>query len=206
MPFSRSSSIESRTSSVISRAAIVPVVPSRRSERGGVPRPTTRPGRPRRAAAPKRAAAERTKPAAAAPAVEPTKPAAAAPATAPAAAPTQAPAPAAPAAATKPSSSIKINGNLQIIQSRSFNPIQTTFQHNLLLREAAARGWPLDKTYIEGFTSGTNIFEKLQAQASAGDSPDMIVGGIDTFQLWNLNLVEAVDDVVQWAEQQFGKT
>src|SRR5213593_2730876 len=54
--------------------------------------------------------AEAPKPAAA-PAVEPTKPAAAAPATAPAAAPTQAPAPAAPAAATKPSSSIKINGN-----------------------------------------------------------------------------------------------
>ena len=162
--------------------------------------PTTAP-----TAAPK--PTEAPKPAAA----EPTKPAAAAPTTAPAAAPTTAPTQAAAAttapapAATKPSA-IKINGNLQIIQSRSFNPIQTTFQHNLLLREAAARGWPLDKTYIEGFTAGTNIFEKLQAQSAAGDSPDMIVGGLDTFQLWNLGLVEAVDDIIQWAVQNFGKT
>src|SRR5436309_2126952 len=123
------------------------------------PTNTAAPAKP--AEAPKPAAPpEPTKPAAAAPAAEPTKPAAAAPAptTAPAAAPTAAPAApatAAPAAAAKPSSSIKINGNLQIIQSRSFNPIQTTFQHNLLIREAANRGWPLDKTYIEGFTSGT---------------------------------------------------
>jgi multiple sugar transport system substrate-binding protein len=166
--------------------------------------PTNTPAPAKPAEAPKPAAAEPTKPAAAAPT---TAPAAAAtkPAAAPATAPTQAPAAAAPAAA-KPSSSVKINGNLQIIQSRSFNPVQTTFQHNLLLREAASRNWPLDKTYIEGFTAGTNIYEKLQAQAAAGDAPDLIVGGIDTFQLWNLGLVEAVDDVIQWATSQFGKT
>jgi multiple sugar transport system substrate-binding protein len=167
----------------------------------GAPSPTAAPP-PKPTEAPKPAAAEPTKPAAEAPkpaAAEPTKPAAA-----PTTAPAQAPA-AAPSAATKPGADIKITGNLQIIQSRSFNPIQTTFQHNLLIREAANRGWPLDKSYIEGFTSGTNIFEKLQAQSASGDSPDMIVGGLDTFQLWNLGLVEAVDDVLQWAEQAYGK-
>src|SRR5262245_27315243 len=172
---------------------------------GSAPAPTNTAAPAKPAEAPKPAAAEPTKPAAAeAPkpaAAEPTKPAAAAPTAA-----TQSPAPAAAPGAAKPGAGIKINGNLQIIQSRSFNPIQTTFQHNLLLREAANRGWPLDKTYIEGFTAGTNIYEKLQAQAAAGDAPDMIVGGLDTFQLWNLGLVEPVDDIVQWAEQGFGKT
>jgi multiple sugar transport system substrate-binding protein len=104
-----------------------------------------------------------------------------------------------------PRSTAKISGNLQIIQQRGFNPLQTTFIHNLVLKTAAERGWPLDKSYVEGFTAGTNIYEKLQAQVAAGDSPDMFVGNEDTFQMWNLKLLEPVDDLVNWAESQFGK-
>src|SRR5262249_62298289 len=127
-----------------------------------------------------------------------TKPAAAAaPTTAPAA--TAAPAP----AATKPSAAIKITGNLQIIQQRGFNPLQTTFIHNLLLKTAAERGWPLDKSYVEGFTAGTNLYEKLSAQVAAGDSPDLFIGNEDTFQFWNLKLVQQVDDIVEWAIKQY---
>src|SRR5262249_24433492 len=118
---------------------------------GQAAQPTSAPAPAKPTEAPKPAAAAPTTAPAAAPTpappagpttarpAAPTTAPAAAPTTAPAAAPTQAPAP----AATKPSASIKINGNLQIIQSRSFNPIQTTFQHNLLLKEAANRGWPL---------------------------------------------------------------
>ncbi|MBM4419384.1 MAG: extracellular solute-binding protein [Chloroflexi bacterium] len=104
-----------------------------------------------------------------------------------------------------PLSRAAIKGNLQIIQQRGFNPLQTTFIHNLLLKTSADRNWPLDKSYVEGFTAGTNIYEKLQAQVAAGDSPDVFIGNEDTFRFWDLKLVQPVDDIVNWAESQFGK-
>jgi multiple sugar transport system substrate-binding protein len=130
--------------------------------------------------------------------------------------PSAAPTPPAAAAATPqvitkevvvtptPKSTAKITGNLQVIQQRGFNPLQTTFIHNLLLKTAADKGWPLDKSYVEGFTAGTNIYEKLSAQVAAGDSPDLMIGNEDTFQFWNLKLVQPVDDIVEWAVKQYG--
>jgi len=134
------------------------------------------------------------------------KPAAptAAPTAAPAAQPTVAPT-AAAAAAPKPAAPVKVTGNLVIIQQRGFNPLQTTYIHNLLLKTAADNSWPLDKSYEEGFTGGGNFFEKMAASVAAGDSPDLFVGAEDTFQLWNQKSLVPVDDTVKWAVDQFGE-
>ena len=107
-------------------------------------------------------------------------------------------------AVPKPMGNIKINGNLQIIQQRGFNPLQTTYIHNLLIKTAANNGWPLDKSYEEGFTGGGNFFEKMAAAVKSGDSPDLFVGAEDTFQLWYQKSIQPVDDVVDWAVKQFG--
>src|SRR5712692_799118 len=101
-------------------------------------------------------------------------------------------------------SNIKITGNLQIIQQRGFNPLQTQYIHNLLIKTAAANGWPLDKSYEEGFTGGGNFFEKMAAAVASGDSPDFFFGAEDTFQLWYQKSLQPVDDLVNWAIQQFG--
>lgn len=150
------------------------------------------------------------------PAAEPTKPAAATPTTAPTAAPAAKPAeptkPAAPtaaptAAAAPAKPSIKIEGNLVVLQERGYNPNQTTFIHNLLIRTAAQFGWPLDKSYKEGYTGGTNFQEKFAASVKAGDSPDLFIPGTESvFLLWYLKTLSPVDDIVQWAEKEFGKT
>ncbi|TAK25389.1 MAG: hypothetical protein EPO26_03185 [Chloroflexota bacterium] len=100
----------------------------------------------------------------------------------------------------------KVTGNLQIVQQRGFNPLQTTFIHNLVLRTSAESGWPLDKSYVEAFTAGSNIYEKMAAQVAANDSPDLFIGNEDTFQMWNLKVIQPVDDVVAWAEKAYGKT
>jgi len=142
----------------------------------------------------------------------PTTAPAAAPTTAPAAAPTTAPAAAKPtvaptaaaAAAPKPAASIKVNGNLVVIQQRGFNPLQTTYIHDLLVKTADANKWPLDHSYEEGFTGGGNFFEKMAAAVASGDSPDLFFGDEDTFQLWNQKSLQPVDDVVNWAVEQFG--
>src|SRR5262249_9542069 len=157
------------------------------------PAATTAPAQP--TAAPK--PTEAPKPAA------PTTAPAAAPTTAAAAKPTAAPTTAAAAApAAKPSA--KATGNLVIIQQRGFNPLQTTYIHDLLTKTADGNSWPLDLSYEEGFTGGGNFFEKMAAAVASGDSPDLFVGAEDTFQLWNQKSLVPVDDVVTWATQQFG--
>jgi multiple sugar transport system substrate-binding protein len=149
-----------------------------------------------------------TAPAQPTPAPKPTeapKPAAptAAPTAAPAAQPTVAPTTAA-AAAPKPAAPVKVTGNLAIIQQRGFNPLQTTYIHDLLTKTADSNSWPLDLSYEEGFTGGGNFFEKMAAAVASGDSPDLFVGAEDTFQLWNQKSLVAVDDMVKWATDQFG--
>jgi multiple sugar transport system substrate-binding protein len=161
------------------------------------------------ACSPAAAPAPTTAPAAApttAPAAKPTAAPAAAATTAPAAKPTTAPAAAAttaPAAIT-PASQIKINGTLTVIQQRGFNPLQTTYIHDLLTKTADANGWQMDLSYEEGFTGGGNFFEKMAAAVASGDSPDLFFGDEDTFQLWNQKSLEPVDDVANWAIEQFG--
>lgn len=123
---------------------------------------------------------------------------------APAAKPTAAPT-AAAAAAPTPAAKVQVNGNLVIIQERGFNPLQTTYIHNLLTKTADASGWPLDASYEEGFTGGGNFFEKMAAAVAAGDAPDLFFGSKDTFQLWNQKSLQPVDDVVKWAIEQFGE-
>jgi multiple sugar transport system substrate-binding protein len=171
--------------------------------------PTATPAPAKPAAEPtKPAAAEPTKPAAAAatPATAATKPAAAE-ATKPAATAAPAatkPAEAAATPAAKPATKASVNGNLVVIQERGFNPLQTTYIHNLLLKTAAAKGWPLDKSYEEGFTGGGNFFEKMAAAVQAGQGPDLFFGSKDTFLLWNQKSLQPVDDIVKWAIEQFG--
>lgn len=124
----------------------------------------------------------------------------AAPPTAAAAAPTTA----AAAAAPKPTTTIKVNGSLSVIQQRGFNPLQTTYIHDLIVKTADGFGWPLDHSYEEGFTGGGNFFEKMAAAVASGDAPDFFFGAEDTFQLWNQKSLVAVDDIVKWATDQFG--
>jgi multiple sugar transport system substrate-binding protein len=150
------------------------------------PTATTAPAAPQPTAAPK--PTEAPKPAA--------------PTSAAAAAPTAAPTAAAAAAAPKPVP--KVTGNLVVIQQRGFNPLQTTYVHDLLVKTADSNGWQLDHSYEEGFTGGGNFFEKMAAAVAAGDSPDLFFGDEDTFQLWNQKSLQPVDDVVQWSTGQFG--
>jgi multiple sugar transport system substrate-binding protein len=133
-----------------------------------------------------------------------TTPSATGAAAAPTAAATGAAAPTTAPAATTPAAKASVNGKLTVIQERGFNPLQTTYISNLLQKTADANGWPLDKSYEEGFTGGGNFFEKMAAAVQAGDAPDLFFGSKDTFQLWNQKSLQPVDDVTQWAIQQFG--
>lgn len=103
-----------------------------------------------------------------------------------------------------PKPSPKVNGNVSVIQERSFNPRLTDDMHNLLITYAHEQNWPLDLSYSEGFTGGSDFYQKLAAAVTSGDSPDLFFGTQDPFQLWYLKTLQPVDDLVNWAIKQYG--
>jgi multiple sugar transport system substrate-binding protein len=103
-----------------------------------------------------------------------------------------------------PKATAKLNGNVVVIQERSYNPRLTDDMHKLLITYAHDQNWPLDLSYSEGFTAGTDFREKIAAAVKSGDSPDMMFGTQDPFLLTFDGSIQPVDDVVTWAVQQFG--
>jgi len=159
-----------------------------------------------------------------APAAKPTAAAttAAAPTTAPtvaattAAAPTTAPTTAAAASTTlapQPTpgsvpamapSSVKITGQLSILQEKDYNDLHNQNIHNEVTKYAAANNWKLDLSYMDAFVGGGDFYQKIAASVASGDSPDMMFGTKDAFLLQNGKLAQPVDDVVQWATSNYG--
>jgi multiple sugar transport system substrate-binding protein len=173
------------------------------------PAPTTAPA----AAAPTTATGGPTTAPAAA---KPTTAAAAAPTTAPAAAATTAPAAAAttaPAAAATPAAAqaaptfaaAKINGKLQVVQSRDFHPDHNALIEAKIKEFAAKQNYPLDHSYTEGYAGAGDVVQKLTAAVQAGDAPDVLIHTLGSTQLHFLDIIDEVDALEKDLEKFHGK-
>jgi multiple sugar transport system substrate-binding protein len=100
---------------------------------------------------------------------------------------------------------ITINGTLWIIQKKDFFPSFNDWWRAQVLDFCKEKGWPVDVTYEAGFTSGTPWIEKLTAQAAAGNPPDMVMHTDSAVQMFNNNLVDPVQDMVDEIEAKWGK-
>jgi multiple sugar transport system substrate-binding protein len=156
----------------------------------------------------------------AAPAAKPTTaPAAAAPTTAPAAAPTTAPAAGKPttapaaAATTAPAAAqaaptfaaAKINGKLQIVQSRDFHPDHNALIESKIKEFATKQNYPLDHSYIEAYAGSGDVVQKLTAAVLAGDAPDILIHTLGSSQLHFLDIIDEVDALEKDLEKFHGK-
>jgi multiple sugar transport system substrate-binding protein len=168
------------------------------------PAPTTAPAAP--------AAAPTTPPAAAKPTTAPAAPAAAAttaPA-APAAAATTAPVAAAaatPAAAQAAPTfaAAKINGKLQVVQSRDFHPDHNALIEAKIKEFAANQNYPLDHSYIEAYAGSGDVVQKLTAAVQAGDAPDILIHTLGSSQLHFLDIIDEVDALEKDLQKFHGK-
>src|SRR5579859_5184116 len=153
------------------------------------------------APAPPAAAKPTTAPAApaAAPTTAPAAPAAAA-TTAPAAAPTPAAAQAAPTFAAA-----KINGKLQVVQSRDFHPDHNALIEAKIKEFAAKQNYPLDHSYIEAYAGSGDVVQKLTAAVQAGDAPDILIHTLGSSQLHFLDIIDDVDALEKDLEKFHGK-
>src|SRR5438552_8427507 len=158
------------------------------------PAPTDAPAAPKPTTAP---AAALTNAAAAT-----TAPAAAKPTTAPAAAATTAPA-AAQAAPTF--ATAKINGKLQVVQSRDFHPDHNALIEAKIKEFAAKQNYPLDHSYIEAYAGSGDVVQKLTAAVQANDAPDVLIHTLGATQLHFLDSIEEVDALEQDLEKFHGK-
>jgi multiple sugar transport system substrate-binding protein len=105
-----------------------------------------------------------------------------------------------PGAATQ----VTIKGKLVVLEKKDFNEKQNQFLFDDVTAFADSKKWPLDISYTEGFTGGTNFYQKISGAVSAGDSPDMMIGDYSAFQLWDLKSVQPVDDVVAAIVKDYG--
>jgi multiple sugar transport system substrate-binding protein len=166
------------------------------------PAPTAAPAAPA-PTAPAAAAKPTTAPAAAAT----TAPAAAA-TTAPAAAATTAPAAAAttaPAAAAPTFTKAKINGKLQVVQSRDFHPDHNALIEAKIKEFAQTQDYPLDHSYIEAYAGSGDVVQKLTAAVQAGDAPDILIHTLGSAQLRFLDIIDDVDALEKDLEKFHGK-
>jgi multiple sugar transport system substrate-binding protein len=108
-----------------------------------------------------------------------------------------------PVAAINPSS-VKINGKLAILQEQDYNPIHNQNIHNEITQFAQKNNWPLDLSYMDAFVGGGDFYQKMAASVQSGNPPDMMFGTKDAFLLHSQNLVQPLDDVVAWAESNYG--
>jgi len=128
------------------------------------------------------------------------KPAAAAATTAPAAAATPAAAQAAPTFAAA-----KINGKLQVVQSRDFHPDHNALIEAKIKEFAAKQNYPLDHSYIEAYAGSGDVVQKLTAAVQAGDAPDILIHTLGSSQLHFLDIIDEVDALEKDLEKFHGK-
>jgi multiple sugar transport system substrate-binding protein len=100
---------------------------------------------------------------------------------------------------------VQVDGALWVLQKKDFHPDYNDYLRNEISAYAASQDWPLDISYIAGFSSGTGDIEKLAAAVQSGNPPDLVDhDGFSVPQLRNLYIVQPVSDVVEEVEAAFG--
>jgi multiple sugar transport system substrate-binding protein len=100
---------------------------------------------------------------------------------------------------------IEVEGALWILQSKDFHPEYNEYLRQKISEYAASQDWPLDISFIAGFTSGSGEVEKIAAAVQSGNPPDMILHTLSAVQLRNLYALDPVSDVVEEIEAAWGK-
>jgi multiple sugar transport system substrate-binding protein len=95
---------------------------------------------------------------------------------------------------------VSIEGALWVLQKKDFFPSYNEYMRNEITSFANEKGWPLDVSFIAGFTGGTGEVEKIAAAVQAGNPPDVIMHTLSATQLRFLYALDPVNDVVEEIE------
>jgi multiple sugar transport system substrate-binding protein len=100
---------------------------------------------------------------------------------------------------------ITVQGAFWILQGKDFHESYNEYLRSKISEYAASKDWPIDISYIAGYTGGTGEVEKIAAAVQSGNPPDMILHNLSAVELRNLYALDPVSDVVEQIESVFGK-
>jgi multiple sugar transport system substrate-binding protein len=99
---------------------------------------------------------------------------------------------------------ITVEGAFWVLQGKDFHESYNEYLRAQISEYAASHDWPLDISYIAGYTGGTGEVEKIAAAVQSGTPPDIILHTLSAVQLRNLYALDPVTDVVEAIEASFG--
>jgi multiple sugar transport system substrate-binding protein len=100
----------------------------------------------------------------------------------------------------------EVNGTFWVLQKKDFFPAMNDWFRAAMVDYCKEQGWPLDISYISGYTGGTPEIEKLIASVAAGTPADLIMHNLGIVQLRQAYALDAVTDLVEEVEATWGKT
>jgi multiple sugar transport system substrate-binding protein len=100
---------------------------------------------------------------------------------------------------------ITVAGAFWVLQGKDFHESYNEYLRSKISEYATSNDWPIDISYIAGYTGGTGEVEKIAASVQSGTPPDMILHTLSAVELRNLYALDPVSDVVEQIEAVFGK-
>jgi multiple sugar transport system substrate-binding protein len=100
----------------------------------------------------------------------------------------------------------EVKGTFWVLQKQDFFPSFNSWFRAEMVAYCKEQGWPLDISYMAGFTGGTPEIEKLIATVAAGTPPDLMMHSLGITQLRQAYALDAVTDVVETIIDKWGGT
>jgi multiple sugar transport system substrate-binding protein len=100
----------------------------------------------------------------------------------------------------------EVKGTFWVLQKKDFFPSMNEWFRAEMIDWAKQNNWPLDISYIAGYTGGTPEIEKLIASVAAGTQADLIQHNLSIVELRQAYALESVTNIVEEIEAMWGKT
>jgi len=98
----------------------------------------------------------------------------------------------------------EVTGTFFVLQKKDFFPGFNDWFRQAMIDWAKERGWPLDISYIAGYTGGTPEIEKIISSVVAGQPADMIQHTLGIVELRQAFALESVTPIVEEIEATWG--
>lgn len=98
----------------------------------------------------------------------------------------------------------EVKGTFWVLQKKDFFPAMNDWFRAAMIEWCKEKDWPLDISYMAGYTGGTPEIEKLIASVAAGTPADLIMHDLGIVQLRQAYALDAVTDVVESIEAEWG--
>ena len=100
----------------------------------------------------------------------------------------------------------EVQGTFFMLQKKDYHPTFNEWFRQAIVDWCKERGWPLDISYVSGYTGGTPEIEKIIASVEAGQPADLIMHNLGIVQLRQARALESMDNIVNTIEEKWGPT